>query len=298
MHLELRQLEKRFGRVQALQGVSLDLPSGTRTALIGPNGSGKSTLTRALLGMLVVRGEIRCDGSLLDEDRKAFAQRCAYVPQIAPRLAAPVRDVVRAIASLRGHAWQDTQTFAQALGLDLDQLAHRPFRALSGGQRQKVLAAMALASNAELLLLDEPTASMDPTSRAAFFRLIEALPATTTILLCSHRLDEIRRLVDRVVVLQDGQVAWSGPATAYLDEHAEAIIEVQVSASSADDWLLARGFARGNAGWWSRSLPVAERAGLLSELGRSLNGQVRDLMARDIERLQPSASKPQPGDQP
>ncbi len=291
MHVELRGLHKYFGKVVALHDVSLVLPEGSRTALIGPNGSGKSTLVRVLLGMLNARGEVRLDGQVMTEDRRKLASRIAYVPQIAPRLAAPVREVVRAVAGLRQQPWEAVAAVASALAVDLGSLARRPFRALSGGQRQKVLAALALASGAELLLLDEPTASMDPRSRAEFFQLVERLPSSVTVLLCSHRLDELRRLVDRVVVLSEGRVAWQGSADAYLGGHAEAIVEVRADDSSVDEWLLARGFARGATGWWSKSMPVHERAGLLGEIGRQLNGQVRDVIARDVERLQQKAAE-------
>ena len=290
MHVELKDLDKRFGKVAALRRVSLELPAGSRTALIGPNGSGKSTLVRVLMGMLASQGEVLFDGQVASEDRRALASRIAYVPQIAPRLAAPLREVVRAVAGLRGQTWEAVAAVASALDLDLAALGRRPFRALSGGQRQKVLASLALASGAELLLLDEPTASMDPKSRLAFFRLVEGLPAATTVLLCSHRLDEIRRLVDRVVVLAEGNVAWQGSATAYLEDHAEAIVEVQADGDFAGDWLAARGFRRGSTGWWSRSMPAQERAHLLAEIGRNLNGQVRDVLARDVERLQPPSA--------
>jgi ABC-type multidrug transport system ATPase subunit len=287
MRVELNDLNKRFGKVHALRSVSLELPAGSRTALIGPNGSGKSTLVRVLMGMLSAQGSVRFDGDGPSDDRRELAKRIAYVPQIAPRLAAPVRDVVRAVAGLRGQTWATVASVASALALDLDALAKRPFRALSGGQRQKILASLALAAGAELLLLDEPTASMDPRSRGEFFRLVEDLPSSVTVLLCSHRLDEIRRLVDRVVVLAEGEIAWQGSAAAYLDDHAEAIVEVQAAGEPADIWLSARGFARGATGWWSKSIPVHERARLLGDIGRNLNGQVRDVMARDVERLQP-----------
>ena len=285
MQIELQGLGKRFGKVTALADVSLTLPAGSRTALIGPNGSGKSTLVRVLIGMLAADGAMLVDGKPVTEDRSALAARIAYVPQIAPRLAAPVRDVVRAVAGLRGRTWPQVAAVARELGLDLDGLAARPFRALSGGQRQKVLAAMALASGAELLLLDEPTASMDPRSRGAFFRLVEQLPTATTVVLCSHRLDEIRRLVGGVIVLEEGHVAWHGAAGAYLAQHAEAVVEVDAAGERAETWLHEQGFLRGTAGWWSKSVPVAQRARLLAEMGRSLNGQVRDVMARDVERL-------------
>ena len=285
MRVELQGLGKSFGRVAALRDVTLELPAGSRTALIGPNGSGKSTLVRALLGMLSTTGTVRIDGREPDGERRALAPRIAYVPQIAPRLAAPVRDVVRAAAGLRGRSFGDVAAIADELAVDLAALATRPFRALSGGQRQKILAALALAAGAELLLLDEPTASMDPRSRQVFFQLVERLPTTTTVLLCSHRLEEIRRLVDHVVVLAEGTVVWRGEATAYLAEHAEAVVEVRATGERAAAWLGARGFLRGGTGWWSRSLPVGERAAMLQDLGRSLDGDVVDVVARDVERL-------------
>jgi ABC-2 type transport system ATP-binding protein len=291
VRIELLGLHKRFGKVAALRDVSLAMPAGSRTALIGPNGSGKSTVVRILTGALFSSGEVRCDGELVGEDRVAFAPRLAYVPQVAPRFAAPVGALVQAVATTRALDVAAVEAIAAALFLDLPALRRRSFRALSGGQRQKVLAALALATRAELMVFDEPTASMDPKSRAAFFEQVEALPAGTTILLCSHRLDEIRRLVDRVVVLEDGQVVWNGDTGGYLDEHAEAVVEVRVVGDTADAWLLARGFLRGADGWWNRSLPVAQRARLLGDLGRELNGCVRDVMARDVERLQPERQR-------
>ena len=287
MRVEFRGLDKRFGKVHALRSVSFDLPSGSRTALIGPNGSGKSTLVRSLLGMLSFRGELRVDDRPVTAMRGELAARIAYVPQIAPRLAAPVRDVVRAVASLRGRSPATVAGVAARLALDLGEIAKRPVRALSGGQRQKLLASLALDSGADLLVLDEPTASMDPESRYEFFRLIEELPDHVTILLCSHRLDEIRRLVGRVVVLAEGELIWQGAAVDYLEAHAEAVVEISATAG-ADAWLLDNGFVRGASGWWSRSLPVRERAGLLAAVGRELTGRVHDVVARDVERLRPN----------
>ncbi len=287
MRVELCEVAKRFGAVQALRAVNLELPAGSRTALIGPNGSGKSTLVRIVMGMLASDGDVRFDGVAVGADRAAIATKLAYVPQVAPRLAAPVRDVIGAIVKLRGMAPQRLENAARALALDLDELARRPFRTLSGGQRQKVLAALALAADAELLLLDEPTASMDPRSRGEFFALVDALPASVSVLLCSHRLDEIRRLVDRVVVMEEGRVAWQGAATEWLADRAEAVVEVSTDGLAAGEWLAARGFSRGATGWWVRTLPAQERVVLVRSILGQLNGQVKDVMVRDIERLQP-----------
>ncbi|MBK9388295.1 MAG: ABC transporter ATP-binding protein [Planctomycetes bacterium] len=284
MRIELVHAGKRFGRVIALQDVSLELPSGSRTALIGPNGSGKSTLVRLLMGMLEGRGTALIDGLDTADDRAPLARRMAYMPQIAPRFAAPVRDVVHAIASVREIEIAAIERIAQELRLDLNGLWKRPFRALSGGQRQKVLAALTLASGAELFLLDEPTASMDPASRDAFFALVESLARSATILLSSHRLEEIRRLVDRVVALEDGAIVWQGAAEDYLAEKATAVIEVRVALESAA-WLESRGFAPRSGGWWVKAVPAGERASELRTVVKHLNGELIDVTAKDIERL-------------
>ena len=284
MRVELRNVTKRFGSVLALRDVDLELQSGSRTALIGPNGSGKSTLVRLLMGMQVGDGETLLDGQPAAE-RAQLASRIAYVPQIAPRLWAPVRELVQAVASLRGIGTEAVERLAVRLGLDLRSIAARPFRALSGGMRQKVLAALALASGAELLLLDEPTASMDPQSRDTFFQLLDELPQRPTVLLCSHRLDEIRRHVERVVVMEEGRVAWQGAAAQYLAASADAVVEVAAVDEAAGDWLREQGFVRGNGGWWRRSVAAGQRASLVKDVVQTLDGAVVDLLVRDAERL-------------
>jgi ABC-type multidrug transport system ATPase subunit len=211
VRIELNGVRKQFGGVWALDGVSFDVPSGTRVALVGPNGSGKSTLVRAVLGL------VHCDGIRLDgldplADRAVLAARIAYVPQAAPRIGASVGEVVETVARLRGLASGAIRWVARALALDLDEVAGRPVRALSGGMQQKLMLALALAAPASLLVLDEPTASLDARSRESFFRVFDELASPATLLLSSHRVDEVDRLVGRVVGLENGRVAFDLPA--------------------------------------------------------------------------------------
>ena len=104
MRIEVRDARKRFGAVAALDGVSFVVEPGQRLAIVGPNGSGKSTLNRVLMGLIGCRGEVRIDGRCPFRERVAVAQRMAYVPQAAPQLAAPVAEVVGAIARVRALA--------------------------------------------------------------------------------------------------------------------------------------------------------------------------------------------------
>jgi ABC-type multidrug transport system ATPase subunit len=284
MRVELHGVGKRFAKVDALVGIDLVLASGSRTALVGPNGSGKSTLVRLLMGMLTGNGSIRLDTLDPAAHRNELARRIAYVPQIAPRLWATVHDLVHAVADLRGIETRRIDAVAERFELDLRSIARRPFRALSGGMRQKVLAAMALATDADLLILDEPTASMDPQSRAAFYRVLDELPQCPTVLLCSHRLDEIRQHVDRVVVLSDGRMIWQGASCLYLAEHTESVVELRAYGERAVTWLTARGFVLGSTGWWQCAIAQDSRADLVAAAFRELGSDVVDVLARDLER--------------
>ncbi len=105
---------------------------------------------------------------------------------------------------------------AAALELDLGELGSRLFRSLSGGTKQKLLITLALAADASLLVLDEPTASLDARARERFFPLVEELAPDATLLLCSHRLEEVRQLVDHVLMLAEGRLVYDGPAARFL----------------------------------------------------------------------------------
>jgi len=285
MRIEARGVTKRYGRVTALSDVSFTLEPRSRIALVGPNGSGKSTLNRILMGLVACEGEVRLDGRCPLRERSALAREMAYVPQIAPHLAAPVDEVVRAIARVRGLDAGAVARAAAALDLTLETVARRPFRSLSGGTKQKLLIALALASGASLLILDEPTGSLDAHARERFFALFEALAPEATLVLCSHRLDEIRPLVDHVLLLDDGRVGYDGPAARFLERCAIATIEAWAEDADADAWLAARGFRRGADGAWRRSVEQAEKMKLLRELAGAEGPRLRNLCARDLEGL-------------
>jgi ABC-2 type transport system ATP-binding protein len=300
VRIEARGVTKRYGRVRALDGVGFELPAGSRVALVGPNGSGKSTLNRILMGLVACEGHVRLDGRCPFRERVALAQALAYVPQIAPQLGAPVADVVRAVAHVRGLPREAIERVARELELDLGAVARTPFRSLSGGTKQKLLIALALSARASLLILDEPTGSLDARARERFFALFEALAADATLVLCSHRLDEIRPLVDHVLRLEEGRIAYDGPAGALLDRSALAAIDVWVEGEEAAAWLLARGFRRTPAGVWRRTLDHAEKMKLLPELSRELGPRLRNLVARDLDGIDlggapPGAREPQRG---
>src|SRR5690606_30285753 len=126
----------------------------------------------------------------------------------------------------------------------LASVAARPFRSLSGGSKQKLLIALALAARPELLILDEPTASLDAEARGRFFELQRELAGDATLILCSHRLEEIRSLVDHVVALHEGRRVYDGDAASYLSQRVGSLLELRIATGpTTDGWLTGHGFA-------------------------------------------------------
>ncbi|MBZ4415000.1 ATP-binding cassette domain-containing protein [Myxococcus sp. RHSTA-1-4] len=286
MRIELRAVRKRFGAAEVLKGIDLSVPAGRRVALIGPNGSGKSTLLRSLLGLVECEGEVRLDGRSPFDDRREVARRLAYVPQVAPQLGASVEDVVSLVARTRELAPAAIVRLAERLDLDVEALRGRPFRALSGGMKQKLLIALALAADASLLVMDEPTASLDARARERFFALCDELAPGRTLVLCSHRLEELRHLAGHVVSLEEGRVTYDGPAGDFLGGRGLAVVEVATTSLEAAGWLQARGFRTGLRGWWVRTLSQAEKRELVPELARELGPRMSDLLVRDLETVE------------
>lgn len=217
MRVEVKAAVKRYGKVEALRGVDLTIAPGMRLALVGPNGSGKSTLLRAMLGLIDCEGTVLLEGRSPFDDRVALAQKLAYVPQVAPALGATVGEVVDLVTLTRGLERKRVEQVAQRLGLSIAEVKRRPFRNLSGGMKQKLLLAVAFAAQPALLVLDEPTASLDSATRERFFELCQELPPEVTLVLCSHRIEELRQLAQHVVELEEGRITFQGTTQEYLN---------------------------------------------------------------------------------
>ena len=203
-------LEKRFGHVVALDGLDLEVAPGEVHGFLGPNGAGKTTAIRVLLGLL------KADGgqvSLLGGDPWSQAtelhRRLAYVPgdvSLWPNLTGG--EVIDLLGRLRG-GLDETRRADLLERFDLDPT--KKGRTYSKGNRQKVALVAALASNVELLILDEPTAGLDPLMEAQFRTAIEAdRDQGRTVLLASHILAEVEALCDRVSIVRKGRTVESG----------------------------------------------------------------------------------------
>lgn len=202
--LSLKDVSMQLGSVPALQGVNFSIAQGEAVALVGANGSGKSTLLRLIQGLLAPT-----QGSIYQADLK----RQAFVFQKPWMLRTTVLANVALAAWLRGSPWADARQAASTAlqQVDLADLAQRPARTLSGGQQQRLAVARACVSQPQLLLLDEPTASLAPTSKRELEQLMSLFKSQgMTLVFASHNLGQVKRLASRVIALDQGRVSFDG----------------------------------------------------------------------------------------
>ena len=208
--IRITELTKRFGPLHVLRGVDLEIAAGRVTAIVGPNGAGKTTLMKTILGL--TRGDggkILVDGERVGDD-PSYRSQIGYMPQIArfpENLSAA--ELIAMLRDLRGaDATIDDDLIAR---FRLDDQLRKPFRNLSGGTRQKVSAVLAFLFQPDLLVLDEPTAGLDPVSSGVLKdKIAEMRDAGRTVIVTSHVLSELDALADDIAFLVDGQLRYAG----------------------------------------------------------------------------------------
>ena len=223
--IEIAGLTKRFGRLDVLRGIDLVIARGRVTAVLGPNGAGKSTLIKCMLGLVRPdAGEVRIDGRSILGD-PAARSRIGYMPQ-TPRLPENLtgEELLALVRELRSPQAPTTDALIDRLALGAE-LA-KPLRTLSGGTKQKVNAVLAFLFRPDLLILDEPTAGLDPVASSTLKDAIlaERCEGRTTIV-SSHVLSELEELADDVVFLLDGRVRYQGPLHGLKDETRQPTLE-------------------------------------------------------------------------
>jgi zinc transport system ATP-binding protein len=207
--VEMEGVELAFNHRPVLAGVELSVAEGDFVAVVGPNGGGKTTLLKLVTGLLrPSRGRVRVMGTEPAQARPQVGYLAQH-PELDPDFPITVEEVVRqgrlgagGGSGPRGPLWpgRDREAAAQALErVGLAELGRRPFGELSGGQRQRVLIARALATRPRLLLMDEPTAGVDPAAEEAIYDLLRELNREMTILVVSHDLGFVSPYVDHVI---------------------------------------------------------------------------------------------------
>jgi ABC-2 type transport system ATP-binding protein len=204
--IKFSNVAKDFRKARVLDGISLTIGIGERVALIGSNGAGKTTLIRCLLGEYTHDGEVTINGLDPRNNRTQVLGTIGFVPQLPPPLKMPVGQLINFSAELCGTDPQRIHDIAKRLGLDIDAILTRQFVRLSGGMKQKLLIAIALGRDAKVLVMDEPAANLDPEARKIFFDLLAERQNEATMIISSHRLDEVSSLVNRVIEMDLGKV--------------------------------------------------------------------------------------------
>jgi len=204
--IEVRNLSKTFNKVKVIKNLTVEFRAGDRIALIGQNGAGKTTLIRCILGLYTYEGYLSVLGKNTRTEREEVLQEVGFVPQLPPPLKMTVSEIMDFFSIVTQTDKQKFVEIANDLKLDVENHLHKPFLKLSGGMKQKLLVSLALARNPKILLMDEPSANLDPEARKILFKYLKALPDDTLMILSSHRVDEIADLVNRLIEMDLGEI--------------------------------------------------------------------------------------------
>ncbi len=283
--VEVRGVEKRFGKVVALAGVDLEVASGEFFGLLGPNGAGKTTLIGALGGLTVPdAGTLRILGHDVATDFRAARRAVGIVPQeIVFDPFFTVRETLEIQSGYfglrRNAAWVDE--LIERLGLE--SKAHANMRSLSGGMKRRVMVAQALVHQPPVIVLDEPTAGVDVELRQTLWSFVRSLNAAGhTVLLTTHYLEEAQQLCSRIAMLKEGRVVALDSTARLLTEFSQRVLRVKLQSGALPAGLAARAVADAAGGW---RIPIEDLAHIeeaLAEL-RLAGAQIESLEVAEPE---------------
>lgn len=211
MELKVDRLTKQYKNKIAVDRLTFSLGKGV-TGLLGANGAGKTTLMRMICGILTpTSGDITYDGMLVSEE--SYRDVLGYLPQdfgYYPEFSG--RDFLMYFSALKGlgkkAAKARTEELLELVGLSA--VAKKKVKTYSGGMRQRLGIAQALINRPEVLILDEPTAGLDPKERVRFRNLIEEIGKDNIVLLSTHIVSDIEHIADKIIMMQSGQILWQG----------------------------------------------------------------------------------------
>ena len=221
--ITVTNLTKRYGKVLAVDAISFSAPAGATIGLLGGNGAGKTTTIAMMLGLLLpTAGQIRILGHDMATDRFAALARMNFS---SPYIALPARLTVAENLTVYGHLY-DVKNIGRRIAdlaneLDLNDLLDRPSGQLSAGQKTRVALAKSLINKPEILLLDEPTASLDPDTGDLVRSWLERYrdQSGCTILLASHNMAEVERMCSHVLMMKQGKIVDRGSPAELLERY-------------------------------------------------------------------------------
>ena len=205
--IAIRNATKRFLDVNVLDGVNLTIEDGDKIALMGPNGAGKTTLMRSILGFYHLdKGEIVVNGYNPIKQRVEVLRHISFIPQTPPPIKLSLQELMEYVAKSAKVQTDAIEKEAKRMDLAIEKNLAKPFFKLSGGMKQKMLIAIALAKKSDILIFDEPTANLDPKAREKFYNLLQELPKETTTIYVTHRIEEVESLINRKIYMDLGKV--------------------------------------------------------------------------------------------
>lgn len=239
MELALDGLVKNYDTVKALKGVSFTLTPGVN-GLLGPNGAGKSTMMNILSGNLSqTAGRITFNGEDIRNMGKAFRKRLGYMPQqqaLYPGFAAA--QFLGYMATLRGMGKTEaTDAVHRVLRqVELEDVAARKIKTFSGGMKQRLLIAQAILADPDVLVLDEPTAGLDPKQRIAIRNLIASLAERKIVIVSTHVVSDIAGIAKEILLLKQGELISQLPPAELIRQIDGTVWEVSVSKDDLPNW--------------------------------------------------------------
>lgn len=222
--IEVRDIHKRFGKLPVLEGVSFSINDGGVFAILGPNGSGKTTLLKIILGMVVPdQGDVLMNSKSVI-NHHAYRKQIAYLPQIArfpDNLT--VNELIKMIGDIRNDSGREKELITR---FGLDNFLNKKLGELSGGTRQKVNIVLAFMFDAEICILDEPTAGLDPLSLIKLKELIaEEKQKGKIIIITTHIMPLVQELAHEIIFLLEGKVRFHGSIATLQEQQNEKDLE-------------------------------------------------------------------------
>ena len=205
--IAIKNLTKKFGSTLSLDKVSIDFNKNDSIALMGANGAGKTTLIRSILGYYHPNsGSVLVNGLDPIKERQEVLKHIAFVPQLPPPIKLSIDELIKYIEVSANVKRETILYYANEMKLDIKGNMKKSFFKLSGGMKQKLLIAISLAQESEIIIFDEPTANLDPKARDDFYRLLDGKQQDKVLLFVTHRLEEVKDLVNREVYMDLGKV--------------------------------------------------------------------------------------------
>jgi ABC-2 type transport system ATP-binding protein len=205
--IKINNLTKKFGSHVSLDNVSCEFNKNESIALMGANGAGKTTLIRSILGYYHPdAGDVSINGLDPIKQRIEVLKEISFVPQLPPPIKLNIEELIQYISISADVDKEKILYYSNEMKLDLKTNMGKSFFKLSGGMKQKLLIAISLAKKSNIIIYDEPTANLDPKARDDFYRLLKQNEEEKVLLFVTHRLEEVKDLVNRQIYMDLGKV--------------------------------------------------------------------------------------------